>query len=119
MIFPERTLKPYAEPVDKELLVVGVTYFAVTFLDDDMLIPELRPIVFLGEDLAPEFGDGMHCFQDQASYSQGQRFEDPEQGEAQFFFGGASEIHHVFEFEKALDLLLECSLRRGTSSATG
>jgi hypothetical protein len=106
--FEARDLKPYGEYVQPSDLVEGKTYFAVRFLDDRMLVPELNPLVFIGRNLEP--GDsGRLYFQDADSYLSGVRFVD----------GGKGEIHvveenapSVFEFERALDVLLRCSLRR-------
>ena len=42
MRIEERTLKPYAEPVSVERLEVGEVYFAVNFVDEEMLVPSLE-----------------------------------------------------------------------------
>jgi hypothetical protein len=106
--FEARDLKPYGEYVKSSGLVEGKTYFAIHFLDDQMLVPELDPLVFIGRNL--ELGDsGRLYFQDAASYLSGIRYGN----------GGEIKIHDVeenapfvFEFERALDVLLQCSLRR-------
>jgi hypothetical protein len=106
--FEGRDLKPYGEYVQASGLVEGVTYFAVHFLDDLMLVPELDPLVFIGRNLEPS-DSGRLYFQDADSYLRGVRYAQ----------GGKSEIHvvaenapFVFEFEGALDVLLRCSLKR-------
>ena len=43
--FRARDLKPYGEYVQPSGLVEGEIYFAVHFLDDQMLVPELDPVV--------------------------------------------------------------------------
>jgi len=53
--FKARDLKPYGEYVKSSGLVQGETYFAVHFLDDQMLVPELDPLVFIGRNLEPGF----------------------------------------------------------------
>ena len=106
--FEARDLKPYGDYVKASDLVEGETYFAVRFLDDRLVVPELNPLVFIGRNLEP--GDyGRLYFQDAASYLSGVRFA----------HGDNREIHiveenspAVFEFERALDVLLRCSLRR-------
>ena len=106
--FEARDLRPYGEYMQALGLVEGKTYFAVHFLDDQMFVPELDPVVFIGRNLEP--GDfGRLYFQDAASYMSGIQFRD----------GGNAEVHvveenapFVFEFERALDELLRCSLRR-------
>ena len=92
----------------------GETYFAVHFLDDQMLVPELDPLVFIGRNLEP--GDfGRLYFQDADSYRSGNRYG--KRGDRKD--GGEIKIHvveentpFVLEFERALDELLRCSLRR-------
>lgn len=111
MRFEARELKPYAEPVASKDLLVEAIYFSVQFVDDEMLIPELEPLVFIGRDLSP--GDhGTLDFQDAGSYRQGIRFESNETEDAAFFAQGENAINHIFEYERALDLLLTCSIRR-------
>ena len=108
--FPARQLPSYAEPVEAGDLEVGVTYFFLNFLDDEMHIPCLEPMVFIGRDLEP--GDRSQVyFQDAESYREGVRWQDST-GPARIYFGSASETGHVFHFEKALEGLLACSLRR-------
>jgi hypothetical protein len=53
--FEARSLKPYGECVKSSGLVEGETYFAVHFVDDQMLVPEIDPLVFIGRNL--EHGD--------------------------------------------------------------
>jgi hypothetical protein len=109
MRFEERELKPYAEPVSLEELKTGETYFAVLFVDDDMRVPILEPKVFVGRDLEPG-DDGQLYFQDYDSYQRGVRFDDSTGDEGAVFETGAEK--HVFEYERALDLLMVCALRR-------
>lgn len=112
MRFEARELKPYAEPVSVENLRVGSIYFSLTFVDDEMLIPTLEPIVFVGRDL--EAGDqGVLYFQDLDSYRHGLRYEDAQEDiHGTFLTGSVDQLGHVFDFECALDVLLACSLRR-------
>jgi len=64
--FEARDLKHYGEFVQPSDLIEGETYFAVQFLDDQMLVPKLDPLVFVGRNLEP--GDaGRLYFQDAAS----------------------------------------------------
>jgi hypothetical protein len=112
MQFEERKLKPYAEPISETDLEEGEVYFSVTFIDDEMLIPALEPLVFVGMDL--EAGDsGQVYFQDIDSYRRGVRYSEPtSNAEAKFLIGSKSELGHLFQYERALDVLLACSLRR-------
>ena len=112
--FEARELKPYGEYAEVWSLVEGETYFAIHILDDEMLLPELHPLVFIGRNLGRS-DTGRLYFQDAASYMSGLRYRGSGEGED----GGKVKIHvvtentpFVFEFEKALDVLLHCSLRR-------
>ena len=106
--FEARDLKPYGEYVKSSGLVEGETYFAVHFLDDEMRVPEFGPLVFIGRNL--EDGDsGRLYFQDAASYMGGARYRDT--GEIKIHVVEEN-VPFVFEFERALDVLLRCSLKR-------
>jgi len=120
LIFPERELKAWAEPVDTEQLKIGEIYFGVQFLDEECFIPIFEPKVFIGRDLEPE-DKGTLYFQDYDAYRHGVRYgdESPEKepGDEQVrrwmgwrFETGAEK--HTFTYENALNVLLQCSLRR-------
>jgi hypothetical protein len=109
MHFPERELKPYGEPVTPDQLRIGETYFGVYFLDKDGFVPVLEPRVFIGQNLEPEDKDKLY-FQDFASYQHGRRYDIASADDQAVFETGAEK--HIFEYERALDVLLTCSLRR-------
>lgn len=112
MRFEERELKPYAEPVSANDLVVEQVYFTVQFADEGLLVPILEPLIFLGRDLErPD--EGLLYFQYYGSYAVGRRFN-PATGEniEEIHVRGAEDLKHIFEFEKALNELMGCSLRR-------
>jgi hypothetical protein len=108
MRFEERELKEYAEPVLPEQLQEGKVYFAVIFLDESGLVPSMEPRVFVGAKREPE-GEKLY-FQDFASYQRGIRFESPNAEEEASFITGAG--RYIFEYERALEVLMACSLRR-------
>ena len=68
----ERELKPYAQPVDPAGLRERITYFMVQFIDDEMLIPVMEPVTYIGRDLEPEDLSQLY-FQDAESYMAGAR----------------------------------------------
>jgi len=109
MEFEARKLKSYAEPVSVESLSIGEVYFNVLFLDEHILIPTLDPVVFIGKNLAQGDVDNLY-FQDAASYREGIRFGPDATDAGAAFFTGSTQA--VFTYERALDLLLACSLRR-------
>jgi hypothetical protein len=123
MYFEGRELKPYGEFVKASDLVVGRVYFRVSYLDQEMMIPELVPLVFIGRNLSSEH-PGLY-YQDAESFFAGKRWggtndeamgaeDDDARDDAEGWFETESErtYSQVFEFEKALDGLLGCSLRR-------
>jgi len=124
--FEGRELKTYGEFVKAADLVVGQVYFRVSFVDDDTVVPELVPLVFVGRNLDAD-ESGLY-FQDVDSYFAGERYEAGEwtsppessdtapllRGPRECYFDVIAEREYssVFEYEKALDQLLACSLRR-------
>jgi hypothetical protein len=95
--FEGRELKSYAEPVSAAELKEGSVYFALTFVDEDMLIPTMETLVFAGRDLEP--GNVRKFY-----------FRDVDSEDEWDYT--ASNINHIFEIEHALDQLMACSLRR-------
>lgn len=111
--FPGRDVKPYAEPVSPEDLREGQVYFALQYLDKDLLVPTLEPLVYIGSDLDSE-APGFY-FQDGESYRDGLRWGSKEAADGNATFYGQGTVKHIFEYERALDQLLVCSLRRKTA----
>ncbi len=128
MRFEARELTTHARPVAGDALEPGTVYFSLTFLDDDMLVPLLEPLVFIGKDLRAGDADRVY-FQDLPSFRRGVAFdpleanaepmdnlsvaiptEDPEH--AMFYVAAQSDATNIFEYERAVDELLKCSLRR-------
>jgi hypothetical protein len=128
LYFEGRELKSYGEFVRSADLEVGHVYFRMGYVDADTALPELAPLVFLGRNLDPEH-PGLY-FQDAASYLSGERYKSvdwaasPSQTEegptvwrthtVECHVLPESQHTSVFEYEKALDQLLVCSLRRKT-----
>ncbi len=112
MYFEARELKEYAEPVSAPELHEGEIYFAVNYVDEDMLIPVMETVVFIGRNLEPDDA-GQVYFQDVHSYREGIRYGSDNGDElAKFQTGSENEVGHIFEFERALDELMKCSLNR-------
>jgi hypothetical protein len=126
--FEGRELPTYGVFVKASELVVGNIYFKVSFVDDDTVIPELIPLVFVGHNL--DAGEPGLYFQDVDSYLAGQRYTAVdwasvgEAGDGPAADGSARECSltvvpdtetvSVCEYDRALDQLLACSLRRQT-----
>jgi|SRR6185312_2676488 len=45
------------------------TYFMVSFFDNDLLIPEITTVIYLGKDIFGE-GDGSHYFRDYSAVAE-------------------------------------------------
>lgn len=119
MQFESREVKPFAEPVSLSDLREGCIYFSVGFLDkEEMLVPIVEPLVFLGRNLNP--GDvAVLYFQDAGSHRRGVRYESATDADgAKFYEQADDQLGFIFEFEQALNLLLACSLRRRNSAMT-
>jgi hypothetical protein len=102
LYFPARELKPYAEPVSPEALSEGRVYFAVQFIDGELLIPTVEP-------------PGLY-FQDAESYHAGVRVGSGDENEKHATVYAQRTVKHIFEYERALDQLLICALRRQRAS---
>jgi hypothetical protein len=111
MHFGARDLKPYAEPVPAGELKEGEIYFSVNYIDDDMLIPIMETLVFVGRNLEPE-DSGELYFQDIASYRRGVRLSTATKDDYARFILEPEKKPWVFHYEQALELLMQCSLRR-------
>jgi hypothetical protein len=98
--------------VDKDELVSEAIYYFLNYEDEEMLIPHLQPVVFVGRNLHP--GDkGLVYFQDITSFRSGVCYlTSPSDDVAEFYTGSEDELGHVFKFEEAVDELLRCSVRR-------
>jgi hypothetical protein len=107
-----RELKSYVEPITSNELEESCIYFLHNYYDEEMLIPMLEPCVFVGRNLAK--GDvGLVYFQDLDSYRQGIRYDSVDKANpATFEIVPENEMNHIFTYERALDSLLRCSLRR-------
>ena len=112
MRFEAREIKPYGEPVSASSLKVGDVYFSVQFVDRDTLLPNMETWVFLGRRLDAEDVEDRLYFQDLDSYRQGIRYDSENTEDAQFQVPTENNINHFYEYERALERLMECSLRR-------
>jgi len=118
MRFEGRDLPVGAEHVAARELRVHETYFIVAFNDGSMLIPSLRPVVFVGRNLLNGDLDKLY-FQDYESFSAGRRQDLPQEAEGgrlDVFF--ESQGSGVYEYERALDTLMRCSLERQAQAST-
>jgi hypothetical protein len=110
LVFRSRELMSYSEPISADSFVRRNVYFSLQFADPKLCIPILAPVIYIGKDL--EDGDSdIFYFQDYESYTAGVRYSGLTEGSV-FHIYGRTEMNHIFEYEKALESLMKCSLRR-------
>jgi len=109
--FPARELQTYAEPVSPDAMQVGRVYFALQYEDPDLLVPRLYPMIFLGFDL--DGGKvGRRYFQHFDSFREGVQHGTTGQEPGHFEAYGPEGGRHIYEYERALEGLMLCALRR-------
>ena len=108
--FGARELKPYAEPVSSDVLEEGEVYFSINFADENMTIPAMAPLVFIGRNLREEDEGVVLYFQDFDSHKE--RSRNSLNDRSGYQSGVEGLFKHVFEYERALEVLMRCSLRR-------
>lgn len=93
-------------------LVVGRTYFRLTFADRDLTMPGVEPLIFLGE-VMEEGGSNGFVFQDTASYIQyGSGLEGDEQPEdVAMYFLPESEIGALYDISELAEEVAEAAKR--------
>jgi hypothetical protein len=84
----------------------------VQFADKQMLIPIMEAWVFAGRKLDPNDDESHLYFQDAESYRDGIRYHSATDKNSCFQVATDQDVNHIFEYERALDMLLLCSLRR-------
>jgi hypothetical protein len=115
MQFEERELTSYAEPISASALEEGKVYFTVQYVNKDLLVPIIETLVFVGRFLSPDGLDRLR-FQDIESYLLGVRYDSVGSEKATFQSPTENGTKHIFEYERALDELMRCAIRRGKSS---
>jgi hypothetical protein len=93
-------------------LVIGRTYFRLTFADRDLTMPGVEPLVFLGE-VADESGTRGFVFQDTVTYVQhGSGLEGDEQHEdIVLYFMPEADVGAMYDVEELAAEMVESSRR--------
>lgn len=93
-------------------LIIGRTYFRLTFADRDLTMPGVEPLVFLGE-VADDSGTRGFVFQDTASYVQhGSGLEGEEQHEdIGLYFMPESDVGAMYDVEELASEVSESARR--------
>ena len=113
IIFEQREIPAGAQPIPSDQLIVGETYFHVSYVDHDMKIPIVSSLVYVGKNFGDDEVSTLY-FQDVESYLAGVRLTDDNADPDSAWFESWPEdsFHAVFDFEHALEQLMKCSLRR-------
>jgi hypothetical protein len=109
--FEERELNQDPEPLSAALLREESAYFSVNFVDRAMLYPALEALIYIGRDLDNVDYDELY-FQDADSYVKGARYQVTKAPHKARILLESAKQPWVFDYERALDLLMACSLRR-------
>lgn len=111
--FDQRDLPRAAEPVHSDQLSIGETYFNIAYADEAMTIPVMESLVYIGKNLDDDESDNLY-FQDVESYRAGARITDPETDSSigTLYAWPPGGLNSVFEFERGLEELLQCFIRR-------
>jgi len=93
-------------------LMVGRTYFRLTFADRDLTMPGVEPLIFLGE-VMEEGGSNGFVFQDTSSFVQfGSGLEGDEQHEdIAMYFMPESEIGALYDIKELAEEVGEAAKR--------
>jgi hypothetical protein len=109
--FPATELKPGSEPVSSDQMQEWRVYFALQFADPDLLVPVLYPLIFLG--YLDSDDPSLRFFQSLDSFIDGVRYSTRTDEQTEFFeVYGPDEGKHIFDYERALEVLMRCALNR-------
>lgn len=110
--FKKRFLEPFIEPVEASELREGVVYYTIDYSDSEMMIPHVMTVVYIGKNLDEDVED-THHFQDFNSYDFGVTMDSNADDVPAMFIGQPEDnLNNIFIFEKVLDELMRCSIRR-------
>ncbi|HEX8611482.1 MAG TPA: hypothetical protein VF800_09365 [Telluria sp.] len=101
----------YAEPIGASELKQGNLYFMLNYFDEDLLIPELQTLVFLGRDVTGG-GDSLLYFQDIQSYTTRGPYPNSTDGPGDIFNCTDDQLGCIFRLDKAVSALQNCVRRR-------
>ena len=93
-------------------LILGRTYFRLTFADRDLTMPGVEPLVYLGE-VTDDSGTHGFVFQDTVSFvQQGSGLEGDEQHEdIVLYFMPVSEVGALYDIEEVATEIAEAAKR--------
>ncbi|UOD27742.1 hypothetical protein INH39_19815 [Massilia violaceinigra] len=101
----------YAEPIEVFELRQGDLYFMLNYFDEDLLIPELQTLVFLGREVTGE-NVSLLYFQDIESYTIRGPYPNFTDGPGDIFHCTDDQLGCIFRLDKAVSALQNCVKRR-------
>lgn len=104
-------LNSFATPVVSSQLEHGEIYFMLNYLDNQMLVPDIKTLVFLGRNLAGD-SDSLLYFQDIGSFPTIGPISPSYEGQSNIFHCEDDQLKGIFLLENAIDELLRCAKRR-------
>ena len=98
-------------------LVIGRTYFRLTFADRELTMPGVEPLVFLGE-VTEEGGSNGFVFQDTASFVQyGSGLEgDEQQEDIVLYFMPPTEVGALYDVQELAEEVGEAAKRAAAAN---
>jgi hypothetical protein len=101
----------YSEPIDLSELKQGNLYFMLNYFDEEVLIPELQTLVFLGREVTGEKNSLLY-FQDIESYTTRGPYPNSADRPGDFFDCTDDQLGCIFRLDKAVLELQHCMRRR-------
>jgi hypothetical protein len=113
LTFEKRELHRAAQHVSIDQLSLGTDYYMISYIDNEMKIPLIDSMIFIGTNVFGDENNETLYFQDAESYLQGIRIDKQPDGTSGVVYSfGPDELTAIFEFERALEQFMKCSLKR-------
>lgn len=104
-------LSAYIDPVDVSELEEEEIYFMLSYVDDNLFVPQIRTLIFLGRDVAEE-KEGLLYFQDVDSYIRLGRYPNSSNGSGEIYICADDQLACFFTLANAVLALKNCVERR-------
>jgi hypothetical protein len=101
----------YGEPVHENQLRKGEVYFMVTYLDEARLVPQVKTLAFLGENVGGK-AKGSLWFQDAESFFELGAYPHNKTGDTEIYRCQPTGLSNIYELDKAIKGLTRCLERR-------
>lgn len=111
-------MKARAQSVRPSELVKGSTYFMVSYVDDDLLIPIVEPMVFLGRSIHGD-ADGKLYFQNAESFTHHGPYPEATDGDQDVFAFPDEGLGSILNLDEAVEELQRCLARKRGQQPAG